>query len=121
MGSSVSLESKNLLKQKEIFKSSLYSDSYRHLHPTDFSKVQLGLSFAQDKDKFEVYLRGSLYKQAAKLKISETESYTKAHEAFYDSLTKEEKTLLRSEHKVMMQVLGIRGMYANEEDIAEIE
>lgn len=72
MGSSISLEYKKLLQQKDIFKSSLYSDSYKHLHPTDFSNVQLGLSFAQEKSEFEVYLRGTLFKKHEKLSSPES-------------------------------------------------
>jgi hypothetical protein len=78
------------LKQKDIFKSSLYSDSYKHLHPNDFSNVQLGLSFAQEKSEFEVYLRGTLFKKNEKLSAPDSQSL-KAHELFYESLTETER------------------------------
>jgi hypothetical protein len=100
MGCSISVEYKKLLQQKDIVKSSLYSDSYRHLHPNDFSNVQLGLSFAQDESDFEVYLRGSLYKKHEKLNGPESQS-VKAHEIFYDSLSEQERIQLRNEHKVV--------------------
>ena len=66
-------------------------------------------------------MRGSLYKNPEKLKISDTQTFSKAHEAFCESLSEEEKTLLRFEHKVVMQVLGIKGMFAHQDDISEIE
>ncbi len=78
------------MKQKDIFKSSLYSDSYKHLHPNDFNNVQLGLSFAQEKSEFEVYLRGTLFKKNEKLSAPDSQSL-KAYELFYESLTETER------------------------------
>ena len=40
---------------------------------------------------------------------------------FYQSLSEEERVLVRAEHKVVLQVLGIKGMYIQEEDLNEVE
>lgn len=57
MGTQISTQMKAILNQKELYKSALYSETFKHTHVSKYSNIQIGCSFAyQSRELFENYL-----------------------------------------------------------------
>jgi hypothetical protein len=85
MGTSITAEMQQLLNQKSLYSSVLYSSEFKHCHPSKYTPIQVGCSFGYvSKQLFDNYLTDTQRK--TKMSV-ESDYVVKAIDQFEANLT----------------------------------
>lgn len=95
----------------------LYSEAFRYKSQARSTKLQLFAAFAQDTQSFKTYLTiaGPEFLKAEVAKAGDQDPV----EYLYESLSERDKAKLATDQTLVLKVLGIQGIYADQPQTAQ--